>query len=384
MTNLKRKITHTAVNELQPNQTVWDTEIRGLCIRRQKRDKVYSLKTRVNGRQRWIKIGQHGIWTPQTARRRAQEMLVAAARGEDPTEILTQRRNAPTIGELCDAFLDDHGPRLKERTVAEYRSLIERFIKPEFGTLKSHEATRQNISQFHGSLSATPRQANHMLAVLRKTFNWAIERDLTLNDQNPCSGVIPFSERKRDRYLTLDELETLGRVLDDEESSGRETPFVIGAIKLLMLTGARKNEILTLKWDYIDTDRNLISLPDSKTGAKALQLSNAALEVLNNLPRIQGNPFVIPGEKEGMHLVNLQKPWNRIRNQAGLDDVRIHDLRHTYASLAINSGVPLAILSKLLGQSQLTTTERYAHLADDPAKLAARQVSEGITKALGH
>jgi integrase len=162
------------------------------------------------------------------------------------------------------------------------------------------------------------------------------------------------------------------------ERGGAQSPFVVAAIRLLILTGARLNEILTLKWEWIDFDNSCVRLPDSKTGAKTIYLSPPAMQVLATLPRYEDNPHVICGQKKGACLVNLQKPWDAIRARAGLDKVRIHDLRHSFASIAVASGMSLPMIGKLLGHSQPQTTARYAHLADDPMKLAADQIGKKI------
>ena len=153
-------------------------------------------------------------------------------------------------------------------------------------------------------------------------------------------------------------------------------PFIMAAIRLLVLTGARLNEILTLRWDWVGFDAQCLRLPDSKTGAKTVYLNPPAMKVLAEIPKLEGNPHVICGGKSGAHLINLQKPWRRIRKQAGLDDLRLHDLRHSFASIAVASGMSLPLIGALLGHSQPQTTARYAHLSDDPLKKAAKTVGE--------
>ena len=166
------------------------------------------------------------------------------------------------------------------------------------------------------------------------------------------------------------------------ENNNTESPWIVGAIRLLVLTGARLSEILTLKWDYIDFDRATMRLPDSKTGAKTIYLNAPALEVLSDIPRIEGNLFVICGNKSGAHLVNLQKPWRRIRTKAGINDVRLHDLRHTFASYGAMGGVSLPIIGGLVGHSQPQTTARYAHLSADPLMAASNAIGGRIVSAM--
>ena len=187
-----------------------------------------------------------------------------------------------------------------------------------------------------------------------------------------------FREHKRERMLSPNELARLGDVLVDAPAS----PYAVAAVKLLVFTGARLGEVLGLKWEWIDFERGEARLPDSKTGAKTLHLPPPALAVLADLPRLEGNPHVIVGQKDGAALVNLEKPWRAIRKAAGLDAVRLHDLRHAFASVAASSGMGLPIIGKMLGHTQAATTARYAHLADDPVKAAAAAVAGKIAAAM--
>lgn len=166
------------------------------------------------------------------------------------------------------------------------------------------------------------------------------------------------------------------------QSGVTEAPFALAAIGLLALTGARLTEILTLRWDYVDLANAVLQLPDSKTGAKPIYLNDAAIKLLRTVPVMAGNPFVIAGGRPGARLINLQKPWRRIRAAAGLDDVRIHDLRHSFASVAAGAGMSLPIIGKLLGHSQPVTTARYAHLGADPVRAAANLIGNEISAAM--
>jgi integrase len=195
---------------------------------------------------------------------------------------------------------------------------------------------------------------------------------------NPCRHVEKFGERKRERMLSPAELARLGEALAAYDGS----PYAVAAVNLLVFTGARLGEVLGLQWEWIDFERGEARLPDSKTGAKTLHLPPPARAVLADLPRLDGNPYVIAGAKEGAALVNLEKPWRAIRKAAGLDDVRLHDLRHAFASVAASSGMGLPIIGKMLGHTQAATTARYAHLASDPVKAAAAAVAGKIAAAM--
>ena len=192
-----------------------------------------------------------------------------------------------------------------------------------------------------------------------------------------------LQENRRERFLSAEELSRLGEALREAEQEQIATPYAIAAIRLLLLTGARLSEILTLKWDYVDPDNRQLRLPRSKTGPKSIYLTTAVADILQSLPRVKGNPFVIVGEKAGAHLVNFQKPWSRIRARAGLDDVRLHDLRHSYASVGATGGLSLLFVGKLpvisrrLPRSATHTWPRIR------SGRAGEQVSVAIATALG-
>jgi integrase len=209
-------------------------------------------------------------------------------------------------------------------------------------------------------------------------LNLAEEWGLRCDGSNPCRHVKKYREEKRERYLTDAELQSLGAVLVNAQADAADRPFAIAAVWLLILTGARLSEILTLKWSHVDVDNGVLRLPDSKTGPKLIYLNSAAIALLRTIPRLEGNPYVIVGKRPGARLVNLQKVWRRLRAQAGLDDVRIHDLRHSFASVAVGSGMSLPMIGKLLGHTQPTTTARYAHLGADPMRAASNLVGTKI------
>ena len=240
---------------------------------------------------------------------------------------------------------------------------------------------RRDIAELHHKARATPYQANRTLGVLSKMFNLAEVWGLRPDGSNPCRHVPKYREMKRERYLAQAELQRLGAVLAEAECDGSETPQIVAAFRLLVLTGCRLGEIQTLKWEYI-TPRGM-ELPDTKTGARRIPLPQAARDVLAALPRLDGNPYVIAGKVEGRYATDLQHPWRRIRARAGLDGVRIHDLRHTYASNAVSSGMAIQMVGRLLGHTQLQTTMRYAHLADDPVNRAAEENAARLSASIG-
>ena len=370
------KLTKRAVDALSPKAKdyfVWDTQIAGFGIRIMPSGaKTYQAQYRKGGRTRRVSVGRHGKITVDEARKLAKEIMGLVAKGENPAEDISQHRKAPTIAALCERFFESHVmERCKPSTQKEYRRAIDLFINPALGRFKVVDVERKDVAELHHKFRNKPYQANRTLGVLSKMFNLSEIWGLRPDGSNPCRHVPKYREIKRERYLSQEELRRLGQVLGEAELDGSETPYVIAAFRLLILTGCRLREIQTLQWRFI-TDQGM-ELPDTKTGARRIPLPKAARAVLSALPRIDSNPFVIAGKIDGQHITDLQHPWRRIRERAGLIGVRIHDLRHTYASNAVSSGMPIQMVGRLLGHTQLQTTMRYAHLADDPVRQAAEE-----------
>tara|TARA_R110000868_G_scaffold313316_6_gene574317 strand:- start:9265 stop:10557 length:1293 start_codon:yes stop_codon:yes gene_type:complete len=414
MASNRKKLTLATIKTLSPGEVVWDSEVAGFGVRCQGASKSYILKYRIGGRQRWLTIGRHGSpWTPEMARKEATQVLGQIVSGSDPAAHKKASREAPTVKEFGKRFLEDYADaKRKPRTAAFYRDILERIVYPKMGSKRLRDVTRADIAKLHTSLAEHPYQANRVLAVLSKVFNTAEAWGERPDASNPCRHIEKFKETARERFLSPKELAALGDALrifesrwiaaeginekikaakarnDDAlaqalklelEDIGRiVTPGTIAAIRLLIFTGARLSEILTLEWAWVDIENGAARLPDSKTGAKTLQLPPPAIEVLNSLAHVKDNPYVIVGAKAKSHMVNLQKPWREIRKVAKLPDVRIHDLRHAFASVAASSGMALPIIGKMLGHSQPQTTARYAHLSNDPLKAAAKTVANRI------
>ena len=220
--------------------------------------------------------------------------------------------------------------------------------------------------------------ANVVVAFLSRMFNAAEAWGLSPEGGNPCRFVVKYRERKRERFLSDDEFDRLGRVLNEMENEGTLSPHVTAVLRLLMLTGCRRNEILTLRWSDVDLDAGELRLADTKTGARTVSLSPPAVKVLANLQRVPDNPWVIPGRKPGERLSGIGAQWYRVRERAGLEDVRLHDLRHSWASRALALGESLPMIGRLLGHSQVETTARYAHLARDSVHDAAARIAASI------
>lgn len=379
------KLTKRSVDALRARATdyfVWDDALKGFGVRvLPSGRKTFLAQYRSGGVQRRVKLGVYGALTVDQARSSARQVLGDVAGGDNPAEDIRTYRMIPTVASVCDRFMEEHAEvRCKPSTQYEYERAIRRFIKPAFGPRKIADITRADIAKLHHDHRHIPYQANRTLGVLSKMFNLAEVWGLRPEGPNPCLHVPKYPERKRERFLSPDELSHLGSVLDRLEMEQQESAAAITAIRLLILTGCRLREIQTLKWENVDD--TYINLPDSKTGARRIPIGPAVHHILKRTTRLPGNPYIITGTVPGQHLTDLQRPWRRIRNRAGLTDVRLHDLRHTFASNALLAGQPIEMVGKLLGHTQLQTTMRYAHLADETVRAAATKVSDAISKSL--
>lgn len=386
---MQKKITKRVVDAAtHADGWIWDTEVKGFGLRVSKggvKSYLVGYRAGAGGRSAQKKrytFGRHGSpWTPDEARTEAKRLLGQIADGHDPAAERKTKREASNLTELSKRFLSEHVEvKCKPRTVEEYRRLIELHVRPKLGNKSVPEITRDDIARFHQGLKNTPYQANRTLAVLGKMFEVAELWGICPDGSNPCRRIQKFPEKKRETSLTLEELSRLGIALSEYEGA----PYAVAAIRLLTFTGARLNEILSLEWAWIDFERCVARLPDSKTGAKTIHLTPPAVEILKNLDREEKNPYVILGNKPGTHLVDLKRPWDAIREAAGLEHVRLHDLRHTFASVGVMAGMGLPIVGAILGHSQPQTTARYAHLAQDPVNEASAMIAKQIANAMGN
>lgn len=379
------KLTKRAVESLEAGEQdylVWDSDMRGFGLRvYPSGKKTYLVQYRSARRTRRITIGQHGVLTAEEARKESKRLLGDVARGQDPSAVRQAKRRAPTVAGLCDRFLEEYvDQHCKPTTARDYQSIIRRFIRPKLGPLQVAEVTRADVVAFHHGLRETPYQANRAASMLSKLFNLAEDWGLRQAGSNPARRIKKFREEEKKRFLSDAEQIRLGDVLGQVLEDGTETIYTVSAILLLIYTGCRLNEILTLRWDYVTPHH--LELPDSKTGKRRVPLPREAYDILMDLPRRNENPYVILGDSEDGPMVNLQKPWRRIRQLAGLEDVRIHDLRHTYASVAMKNGIDPFTLKEIMGHKNLQTTLRYAHLEDEAVQRAAGSVASRLAGAI--
>lgn len=361
---------------------IWDDDIAGFGVRVYRSGrKSYLVQYRAGGRTRRRSIAQHSVMTVEEARKEARGLLGEVAKGGNPAEDRARRFNAPTINALCDRFLEEYvAQHCKPSTQQNYISVLTRCVKPELGNHKVEDITRADIVEFHYGRRGTPYMANRAVAMLSKMFNLAEDWGIRREGTNPAKRVKKFREEEKKRYLSDAEQLDLGNALADALDRGQETIYAVSAIYLLMLTGCRLGEILKLKWDYVTPHH--LELPDSKTGRRRIPLPREAYDIISALPRMEGNSHVILGESKTGHLVNLNNTWLRVRKQAGLEDVRMHDLRHTYASVAVMSGIDPFLLKEIMGHKSLQTTLRYAHLSDDAVQRAAGSVASKLVAAI--
>ena len=369
--------------KVEKDTLFWDSELAGFGVRVHPTGrKVYVVQTRAGGKAaKRVTIGRHGVITAEEARRRAALVISRIKAGEDPVPepLAVKLAEGPTVGELAKRYLEKHvAVRCKPKTESMYRLIVARHILPAFGRRPALAVSHREVTEFHHSLSATPVMANQAVDTLSRIYNLAEDRGDIPEMSNPCRLVAKNRERRRERFLTDEEFRRLGRVLDEAESCKGVSVHAVAAIRLLLLTGCRKGEILNLRWTEVDLEAGELNLPDTKTGPRTITLSPEAAAVLSRIPRLADNPFVIPGKIKGKAMRNLNDPWDLICERAGLEDMRLHDCRHSYASRALALGESLPMIGRLLGHTQVETTARYAHLAQDSVHASAVRVSDSI------
>ena len=344
--------------------------------------------------------------TPEQARAAAKEVLANVALGKDPAASLRHEREMSTFREFAQRYLrEEAAQKLKPGTVTNYEICIRKHAAPAFGSMKLNTVSTADIARLHLRLGQTkPMTANRVVECISSIYRYAAICNLVPHGHNPTKGIRAFREQRRERFLSSAELAKLGEAIREGETDGipydvdetkptskhapkpenRRTPidlYAAAAIRLLVLTGARLREILDLKWEYVDLERGLVFLPDSKTGKKTIILNTPAIEIIAGLPRTSS--FVIAGEYQDRPRADLNRPWRAVVRRAGMHRLRIHDLRHTHASFGAGAGLGLPIIGKLLGHTQASTTQRYAHLDADPLRRASEQIAGQIATAMG-
>ncbi len=360
----------------------WDRELSGFGVRVYPSGaKVYVVQTRSGGKSRRVTIGRHGLVSAEQARRKAVMVIASIKGGQDPERNGSMSATAAglTLAEVAERYMREHvAVRCKPATASGYRYVLDKMLLPALGSVPLEGISRDQVATLHYRLHKTPAMANRVVETLSRLFYMAEAWGVAPEGGNPCRFVEKYPDRSCERFLSEGEFRRLGRVLSELEAEGKVSASAVAAFRLLMLTGCRRNEILTLRWEDVDLDAGELSLRDAKTGARSVALSPAARKVLATLPPFPDNPWVIAGPRPGRRLSGLNSRWLVVRARAGLENVRIHDLRHSFASRALALGESLTMIGKLLGHRKVQTTARYAHLARESVKMSAARVAESI------
>ncbi len=386
---MKAKLTKTYVNGLVSTGkrvAIFDTETPGLAMRVSEKGAksfyfTYRPERGRGSEKRWHRLGGFPAMTCEQARVAAKMLAGEVALGNDPTERQRESKREPFFLDVFQVFMEEHvQAKKKDSTIRLYNSLSNLYIKPVLGKTKIGSVTAKQVAKLHYDMRSKPYMANRCLAVLSKFFAWCEQHGYRDGGTNPAARIEKFKEHKRTRFMGVDDLAKIGSALVYQESTGRIDPFAATAIRLLLFTGARLNEVLSLRWEDIDVEAGFAHIADSKTGAKVLHLGTPAIEILKNLPRL--NKWVFPSRRGNSHIVNLRKPWVAVCAQAGLAGWRLHDLRHAFASAAANAGHSLPLIGGLLGHSQPATTARYAHVAQNPVHEVAESTAATLKNGL--
>lgn len=381
----RSKITSTLVDGLAPGAIVMDRDEPAFGVRRQGEARVFFVRKFAHGRRHFQTIGEYGTGglTVTAARDKAKRLVVAIRDGLSPAERRAVDRTMPTLTELAADWLAVHvDVKLKQSTARLYRSTLKSTILPSLGSIRVAQLSDDHIARMHHAARATPYAANRALAIISKLMNYAERKRLRPRGTNPVTGIDKYRERKRERFLSHSELHRLGAALAGPEVVMRHSLYARAAIAFLVMTGMRLGEVLKLTWQNVDYERGMLLLDDSKSGARPVILGEPAIRLLAALPRLDG-PWVFPGERAGRPLYDLKKTWRTVTAVARLDNVRLHDLRHTFASVSAGKGGSLPMIGRLLGHSQPATTARYTHLVGDPVRELADRSAAAVADALG-
>ena len=362
----------------------WDRDLTGFGVRvYPSGGKVYIAQARGPDGPKRMTVGRHDVLHADQARQRAALIIARIKAGEEPVPLpLAARANGgPTVADLAARYLEEHVEvKLKPNTQRQVRGVLRRHILPALGKMPLVAIERAQAVDLQQKLCDRPVAANRAVKVLSHMYRLGEGWGMVPEGCDPCRSVEKYPERRRERFLTDAEFARLGRVLDEAVDNCSASPIAVAAIRLLMLTGCRKSEILTLRWTDVDLEAGELHLGDAKAGPRAVQLPPTAVRLLEALPRREDCRWVFPGEdREGRFSGGgLDHVWQTVRTNAELEDVRLHDLRHSFASRALALGETLPVIGKLLGHSDIETTARYAHLARDSIHEAAERIAGSV------
>jgi integrase len=354
---------------------IWDDEIKGFGLRvYPSGQRAFVLSYRMAGKKRLYTIGDFGVWTPDQARKEARKLLVDIEHGIDPNEARTaSRQQGVTFDQLREVYLTKHAVRKKSGKKDE--AILKRYIPDVWSSRTLRDFSRLEMSRLHQTIGEKngPYAANRLLALLRKMFNMGVQEGLLPdNHANPCAGIKFFPENKRERFVTPDELPKIWEAIHQEEH-----PYWTAYFTLSILLGARRSELLSARWVDVNLEAKTWTIPDTKSGrSHTLPVPGAAVEILRLIPRLTDSPFVFPSHGKTGHLVEPKTAWARVLGRAGINGVRIHDLRRTLGSWLAAQGESLPMIGKVLNHSQPSTTAIYARLHLDPVRAALERNTE--------
>jgi integrase len=380
---MAKRITETLVKNLAPpargNQITYDTDLKGFGVRITANSaKAFVLNYRVGGQERRLTIGSYPEWSAAAARKEAEIHKRRIDVGADPMAQRREERAAPTVADLCALYEQRHLPKKRPSSQRDDLSNLRTIILPRLGKTKAASVRHSDIEALHNELSATvPYRANRVVALLSRIFSLAIKWEMV--SENPAKQIERNPERSRARYLDITELDRLLAVL-----ASHANKTAANAVRLLLLTGARRSEVLSATWDQFDLDAGHWVKPAASVKQKRLHrvpLSQPALELLHEMRvNARSELFLFPGKNPDAPVADIKKSWATICLKAKIEDVRLHDLRHTYASHLASAGQSLPIIGALLGHTQAQTTQRYAHLLDDPLRAATEEFGSTLRR----
>lgn len=372
------KRTVDALRVADKDTAFWDRDLPGFGVRIYASGrKVYVVQSRGPSGPKRITLGLHGDLSADEARKQAAIVIDRIKQGEEPVPAPSEPEL--TVAVLAERFMRMHVEQhCKPRTVTTYRSVLAGHILPALGAKAVSAVERSDIAALHHTLRDTPGTANCAVRVVSAMFGRAETWELIPPGHDPCRSVRPYKLRTCERFLTQDEYRRLGQAMREAQADGSVPPSVIAGIRLLVLTGCRHSEILSLRWDDVDRTARELRLRDAKAGPRMVPLTAPVAAVLDGIAREPGNPWVIVGQKTGTRLSSLRPWWHIIRTRTGLGDVRLHDCRHSFASRALALGESVSAIAKLLGHRKVSTTARYLHLMRDAERAAAVRVGDSI------
>lgn len=379
----------------------WDGELTGFGVRvRPSGTKSFVAVYRTGGRNtplRRVTIGAVGKIEADRAREEARQIIGQAEIGIDRAAEKAKARAEMTFDKVCDLYLAEGCDTKKASTLATDKGRIERHIKPLLGKKRVGEITRADVEKFMRDVAAGKTAADiktgkrgraiveggkgtatRTVGLLGGIMSFAVSRHL--RPDNPVRGVKRYADKKGETFLSAPELAKIGAALTQLEQDGAN-PAAIAVIRLLAFTGARKSEITALHWSEVDLERGYLRLGDSKTGAKIIPIGAPACEVLASVAAVAGSEFVFPASSGGGRFQGVERIWQKVRALAGFPSLRLHDLRHSFASVGLARGDALPVIGAILGHADVKTTSRYAHLADDPVKKAADEIARSVHAA---